>query len=237
MSTNSTIEWTECTWNPITGCKKVSTGCKNCYAERMAKRLKAMGNANYVNGFQLALHNHSLQIPFRWKKPRHIFVNSMSDLFHEDVPLDFIKKVFEVIKQANWHTYQILTKRSECLLQLDSTLHWANNTWMGVSIENSDYTYRLDHLRLTNAALKFISFEPLLGPISKLNLKGINWVIVGCESGPRARPTQIEWVRLVRDQCHKAKVPFFLKQLKNDKGKLIKMPLLDNKRWDEMPKH
>jgi len=183
MGKASTIEWTEATWNPVTGCSKISPGCKNCYAERMALRLRAMGQVNYVNGFDLTLHPGSFPIPLRWKKPQTIFVNSMSDLFHKDVPSDFILKAFEVMVRADWHRFQVLTKRSQRLLELDSELPWAPHIWMGVSVESEDYTFRIDHLRRTNAQVKFLSLEPLLGPLSNLNLQGIQWAIVGGESG------------------------------------------------------
>jgi protein gp37 len=212
MATKSSIEWTESTWNPLTGCTKISPGCKHCYAERMAKRLHAMGQPNYVNGFKLTLHPQSLEIPLGWKKPQMIFVNSMSDLFHKDVPVDFIQQVFDVMRRADWHRFQVLTKRSERLLELDSQIEWPSNVWMGVSVENQDYKYRIDLLRQTRAKIKFLSLEPLLGPLHGLNLKGINWVIVGGESGPGARPVLEEWVIDIRDQCKARRVPFFFKQ-------------------------
>ena len=231
----SRIEWTESTWNPLTGCNKISPGCKHCYAERMAKRLQAMGQANYVNGFKLTMHEHALEKPLEWKTPQVIFVNSMSDLFHKDVPLEFIQSVFDVMKRAHWHQFQVLTKRSERLLELSPYLEWTDNIWMGVSVENADYTFRIDHLRKTDAKIKFLSVEPLLGPISKMNLKGINWVIAGGESGPGARPLEREWVVGVRDQCLKAKVPFFFKQWGGVQKKKAGR-LLDGKTWDQMPK-
>ena len=231
----SRIEWTESTWNPLTGCNKISPGCKHCYAERMAKRLQAMGQANYVNGFKLSMHEHALEKPLEWKTPQVIFVNSMSDLFHKDVPLEFIQSVFDVMKRAHWHQFQVLTKRSERLLELSPYLEWTDNIWMGVSVENADYTFRIDHLRKTDAKIKFLSVEPLLGPISKMNLKGINWVIAGGESGPGARPLEREWVVGVRDQCLKAKVPFFFKQWGGVQKKKAGR-LLDGKTWDQMPK-
>ncbi len=212
MSTQSSIEWTESTWNPLTGCTKISPGCKNCYAERMAKRLQAMGQPNYINGFQLTLHEHGLELPLTWKKPQMIFVNSMSDLFHEDVPVDFIQRVFSVMHAAHWHTFQVLTKRSERLLDLSPGINWPANVWMGVSVENARYQYRIGHLQQTNARVRFLSLEPLLGPLSLLDLRDIHWVIVGGESGPRAREIQEEWVLDIRDQCRKADVPFFFKQ-------------------------
>jgi protein gp37 len=212
MAQKSAIEWTESTWNPITGCNKISPGCKFCYAERMARRLKAMGSPNYENGFKVTLHQHVIELPLTWKKPQTIFVNSMSDLFHKDVPTEFILKMFEVMNKASWHRFQILTKRSERLVELNHLLPWSENIWMGVSVENGDFTYRIDDLRKTNAHIKFLSVEPLLGPISKIELTNIDWVIVGGESGPGARPMKEEWVITLRDDCKKAKVPFFFKQ-------------------------
>ena len=208
----SSIEWTEATWNPVTGCTMISPGCAHCYAERMANRLKAMRNANYKNGFELTLQPHMLEVPLRWKKPRTVFVNSMSDLFHKDVPVEYIQRVFAVMKEASQHTYQILTKRSERLLELDPVLDWGPNIWMGVSVENARYAYRIDHLRKTRAKTKFLSVEPLLGPLPKLNLRKIDWVIVGGESGPGARPMDPSWVTGIRDQCVDEGVAFFFKQ-------------------------
>lgn len=208
----SKIEWTETTWNPLTGCTKVSPGCKNCYAARMAKRLQAMGLANYRDGFRLALHEDMLEKPLEWKKPRRIFVNSMSDLFHKDVPVEFVLRVFDVMRRAHWHTFQVLTKRAERLEELSRVIDWSGNVWMGVSVENADYEFRIDHLRRTGAKIKFLSLEPLLGPLQKLNLENINWVITGGESGPGARPMDPEWARDLRDQCAGAGVPFFFKQ-------------------------
>jgi protein gp37 len=235
MAASSGIEWTESTWNPITGCNKVSPGCKHCYAERMALRLQAMGQPNYANGFKLTLHEHMLELPLYWKKPQMIFVNSMSDLFHADVPLEFIQKVFEVMRRASWHTFQMLTKRSKRLLELDQVLSWPSNAWMGVSVENQDYTFRIDHLRQTRAYIKFLSLEPLLGPLPNLDLRGIDWVIVGGESGPGARPVAKDWVLDIRDQCLAAGVPFFFKQWggvrKKRQGRL-----LQGRTWDEMPR-
>lgn len=212
MATNSHIEWTDATWNPVTGCTKISSGCKHCYAERLAKRLKAMGQANYRNGFKLTLQPQMLELPLRWRSPKRIFVNSMSDLFHEDVSTDYIKRVFEVMGRAHWHQYQVLTKRSKRVLELSKELEWEPQIWMGVSVENEKYTYRIDDLRKTAAHVKFLSLEPLLGPLGKLNLRGIDWAIVGGESGPGARPIDPEWVMEIRDQCIKARVPFFFKQ-------------------------
>lgn len=235
MAQNSTIEWTGSTWNPVTGCKKISPGCKNCYAERMARRLKAMGQPNYIRGFELALHDQALDIPVLWKKPQTIFVNSMSDLFMEKVPEEFIKRVFNVMRSANWHTFQILTKRSERLLELNCSLQWMPNIWMGVSVENSEYKFRIDHLRETAAYVKFLSCEPLLGPLPHLNLNGIDWVIVGGESGPGARNMDPDWVIDIRDQCIKARVPFFFKQWGGINRKRLGREL-EGKTWDEMPR-
>jgi protein gp37 len=235
MGLNSAIEWTEATWNPVTGCTKTSAGCQNCYAERMALRLKAMGQPNYRRGFKVALHPRTLRLPLTWKKPQMVFVNSMSDLFHEDVPLDFIHKVFDAMHQARWHCYQILTKRSERLVELDPALNWSPNIWMGVTVENADCAFRIDHLRKTHAAVKFLSLEPLLSPIPHLDLDGIDWVVVGGESGPGARPIKRQWVLQVRDRCGKAGVPFFFKQWGGvDKKKAGR--ILDGRTWDQMPK-
>lgn len=234
MATKSSIEWTESTWNPLTGCTKVSPGCKHCYAERMAKRLHAMGQPHYANGFKLTLHPQALEIPLSWKKPQIIFVNSMSDLFHKDVPIDFIQQVFDVMRRADWHTFQVLTKRAERLLEVDPQIDWPSNVWMGVSVENQDYKFRIDHLRQTHAKIKFLSLEPLLGPLCRLNLKGINWVIVGGESGPGARPLQEEWVIDIRDQCKAKHVPFFFKQWGGVHKKRAGRSL-QGRTWDEMP--
>ncbi len=234
MSTNSSIEWTESTWNPVTGCTKISPGCKHCYAERMARRLQAMGQPNYVGGFKVALHEQALELPLTWKKPQTIFVNSMSDLFHKSVPLDFVLKVFDVMRRAHWHQYQVLTKRADRLEILDKELPWAPQIWMGVSVEDQDCTGRIDHLRRTGAQVKFVSFEPLIGPVTGIDLGGIDWAIVGGESGPGARPMAEEWAVSLRDQCVKAKVAFFFKQWggfnKKKNGRL-----LEGKTWSEMP--
>ncbi len=234
MAQKSAIEWTGSTWNPVTGCVKVSPGCMHCYAERMAQRLQAMGQSNYANGFKLALHEHALELPFKWKKPQTIFVNSMSDLFLKGIPKEFIKKVFNVMAKAHWHTFQVLTKRTERLLELSAELPWAQNIWMGVTVENKDYSFRIDHLRKTGAHLKFLSIEPLLGPVPHLNLDEIDWVIVGGESGPGARPMEAKWVFDIRDQCQEADVPFFFKQWGGTRKKKAGR-LLDGRSWDEMP--
>ena len=234
MAVDSSIEWTDASWNPVTGCTKVSSGCAHCYAERMAKRLHGMGQPNYRNGFQLTLQPQMLEIPLQWRRPRRVFVNSMSDLFHEDVPVRFIHRVFRTMHRANWHQYQVLTKRAERLLALDSKLQWQPHVWMGVSVETARYVSRIDCLRRTHAAVKFLSLEPLLGPLPDLNLDGIDWVIVGGESGPGARPMDEEWALDIRDQCRIAGVPFFFKQwggvFKKSTGRE-----LDGRTWDEMP--
>jgi protein gp37 len=234
MSAHSHIEWTQSTWNPVTGCTKISLGCKNCYAECMARRLKTMGQPNYANGFQVTLHEHILEYPLRWKKPRTIFVNSMSDLFHEQVPDSFIFKIFDIMKQACWHQFQILTKRSLRLKELASRLDWPKNVWMGVSIENEAAKFRIDDLRQVPATVRFLSLEPLLGPLASLNLSDIDWVIVGGESGPRARPMKEEWVTQIKEHCIEQNVPFFFKQWgginKKRNGRL-----LEGRTWDDMP--
>lgn len=236
MGTKSSIEWTENTWNPVTGCTKISPGCKFCYAERMAKRLHAMGVENYRNGFKVTLHEHMLEVPLTWKKPTVIFVNSMSDLFHDAVPDDFILKVFEVMNRARWHQFQVLTKRPDRVLEMDKILPWASNIWMGTSVETQKYTPRIDHLRQTNAHIKFLSLEPLLGPLEGLDLRNIDWAIVGGESGPKARPMKDEWVTSIRDQCLDAEVAFFFKQWggvnKKKTGRI-----LEGRTWDQMPQH
>lgn len=234
MAQNSSIEWTEATWNPVTGCTKVSPGCKFCYAERMARRLKAMGQPRYADGFRLTLQRDVVEAPLRWRSPRTIFVNSMSDLFHKDVPLDYIQQVFATMEQADWHTFQVLTKRADRLEELAGDLPWPGNVWMGVSVENADYTWRIEHLQRAPAQVRFLSVEPLLGPIPELPLKGIHWVIVGGESGPGARPMDPTWVTDLRDQCVAAKVPFFFKQWggvnKSRTGRE-----LEGRVWDGMP--
>jgi protein gp37 len=228
------IDWTEEVWNPVTGCTKISLGCQNCYAEKMAKRLQAMGQKNYINGFDVAMHEDMLDKPLRMKKPKMIFVNSMSDLFHKDVPTEFIKKVFAVMKEAKQHTFQILTKRSGRLFKLSKELEWTDNIWMGVSVENSAYYWRINDLKQTGAKTKFISFEPLLENINNTDFSGIDWVIVGGESGSNARPIKKEWVENIRDACIEQEIPFFFKQWggvnKKKTGRI-----LDGKTWDEMP--
>ncbi|MGA2865654.1 MAG: phage Gp37/Gp68 family protein [Verrucomicrobiota bacterium] len=234
MAQQSAIEWTEATWNPVTGCSKVSRGCKHCYAERMALRLQAIGAANYRNGFKLTVHEHALNLPLAWRKSQSIFVNSMSDLYHKEVPLAFIQKVFAVMRLADWHRFQVLTKRAERLAELSPKLPWAPNIWQGVTVEHPDYTCRIDLLRQTGAHVKFLSLEPLLAPMPRLKLPGIDWVIVGGESGPGARPIQETWVTDIRDQCQKAGVAFYFKQwggvFKKRNGRTLQGRL-----WDEMP--
>ncbi len=234
MAANSAIEWTESTWNPLTGCTKISPGCKHCYAERMALRLRAMGQPNYARGFELTLHESALELPLKWKKPQTIFVNSMSDLFHKDVPVEFILKTFDVMRRADWHQFQVLTKRSERLLEISPKLPWKPHIWMGVSVESLPYAFRIDHLRNTGALVKFLSLEPLLGPLPGLNLEGIDWVIAGGESGPGARPMDPAWVLDIRDQCLNARVPFFFKQWGGARKKKSGREL-EGRTWDEMP--
>lgn len=232
----SSIEWTEMTWNPTTGCDKVSAGCKFCYAEVMAKRLKAMGVEKYANGFKLAMHEEELKTPYTWKKSKMVFVNSMSDLFHKDVPIAFIQKVFRVMKENPQHVFQILTKRADVLLYYDKEglLEWSHNIWMGVSVENKTFTNRIDLLRQTNARTKFLSCEPLIGPLSNMNLKGIDWVIVGGESGRKPRPMKKEWVVDIKEQCQAADVAFFFKQWGGTNKKKTGN-LLDGEKYLEMP--
>ena len=234
MANISRIEWTEATWNPVTGCTKISPGCKFCYAERLSERLHAMGVENYRDGFKVTLHEHMLGRPLEWKKPRLIFVNSMSDLFHEDVPLVFIQKVFGIMRSAYWHTFQVLTKRAERLAELSPLIDWPANVWQGVSVENEKYAHRIDLLRSTGAVVKFLSLEPLLGPLNQLDLSGIDWVIVGGESGPKARPMRKEWATGIRDQCQAQDVPFFFKQW-GGKNKKQAGRELDGRTYDAMP--
>jgi len=234
VAAQSKIEWTEASWNPLTGCTKISPGCKNCYAERMAKRLRAMGNPNYANGFELTFHEHVIGLPLTWKKPQIVFVNSMSDLFHESVPIEFIQKVFSVMAIAKQHTFQVLTKRSARLAELSPVLQWPSNVWMGVSVENEDYSYRIKNLSKTPAAVKFVSMEPLIGPAENADFSLIDWVIVGGESGPGSRPMREEWVTALRDKCADKNVPFFFKQWggvnKKKAGRL-----LEGRLWNQFP--
>jgi len=235
MAGKSSIEWTEASWNPVTGCSKVSTGCAHCYAERMSRRLQAMGHPNYRRGFDVALHPNVLDIPLGWRQPQMIFVNSMSDLFHEEVPIDFIREIFDVMHRARWHVFQVLTKRSQRLRKLAPLLDWPSNVWMGVSVETTEYLRRVDDLRSTPARVKFLSLEPLLESLSALELDDIDWVIVGGESGPGARPMRKEWALKIRDQCREASVPFFFKQWGGVNRKKTGR-LLQGQTWDEYPK-
>ena len=231
----STIEWTEMTWNPTTGCSKISQGCKYCYAEIMTRRLKAMGQEKYSKGFKTVVeHPETLKEPYKWKGRKTVFVNSMSDLFHEDVSLDFIKRVFDVMKDNPQHIFQILTKRSSRLKELNKELTWTNNIWMGVSVEDSEVKYRIKDLQNTTAYIKFLSLEPLIGPLKRLPLKGIDWVIVGGESGFKPREMRGEWVQNILDQCTKKNVAFFFKQW-GGKNKKAAGRLLNGQTYDEMP--
>jgi protein gp37 len=232
----SSIEWTEMTWNPVTGCDKISAGCKFCYAEVMAKRLKAMGVEKYQNEFKLTIHEDELATPYTWKKSKVVFVNSMSDLFHKDVPIEFIQKVFRVMKENPQHVFQVLTKRADVMLYYDKEgwLDWSHNIWMGVSVENEKAMKRIDLLRQSNARTKILSCEPLIGPLPKLNLKNIDWVIVGGESGRKQRPMKKEWVLEIKQQCEKKDVAFFFKQWGGTNKKKTGN-LLDGKKYLEMP--
>jgi protein gp37 len=234
VAQTSSIEWTQATWNPVTGCDKISPGCKHCYAERLAKRLKAMGQERYRNGFKVTVQRDALEVPLSWRAPRVIFVNSMSDLFHDDVPAAYVAECFDVMQRATQHTFQVLTKRPERALELADQLPWPRNVWLGVSVETAAYFKRIKTLRQIPAAVRFLSLEPLLGPLPGLPLDGIHWAIVGGESGPGARPMPAKWVREIRAQCRKARVPFFFKQWggvqKSKTGRV-----LDGRTWDEMP--
>ncbi len=234
MGRTSPIEWTDSTWNPVTGCTKVSPGCKHCYAERLANRLQAMGLPQYRDGFEVTLQRAALELPLGWKRPQNIFVNSMSDLFHELVPDAYIAEVFDVMRRASRHRFQVLTKRSRRLMECAPDLPWPHNVWAGVSVESQAYAGRVDHLRSVPAAVRFLSLEPLLGPLSNLDLDGIHWVIVGGESGPGARPVDPEWVRDLREQCGRRRVPFFFKQWGGVNKKRAGR-ILDGRTWDEMP--
>ncbi len=231
----SKIEWTGSTWNPITGCTKYSDGCTNCYAEKMANRLKTMGLKKYENAFNLTLHYENIEDPLFMKKPQTIFVCSMSDIFHKDVPDEFILKLFEVMNKAHWHTFQVLTKRAERIKELNDSITWTKNIWLGTTVESQKVTHRIDYLRESGAYIKFLSIEPLLTPINNLNLKNIDWVIVGGESGAKARPMLKEWVVDIKNQCNTQDVPFFFKQW-GGKNKKKAGRLLDNNTYDEMPK-
>ena len=234
MAVKSSIEWTESTWNPSTGCDAISPGCENCYAERMSYRLKAMGQRKYRNGFKLTTHPNTLDLPLRWKKPQRIFVNSMSDLFHDQVPIEYIQRVFSTMRRAHWHQFQLLTKRSGRLLALNEQIDWPSNVWMGVSVECAAYRSRIDHLRRTDAVVKFLSLEPLIDDLGTLNLDNIDWVIVGGESGPGARPMQKKWVDGICRQCTAYDVPFFFKQWGGVQKKRTGRKL-NGRTYDEMP--
>jgi protein gp37 len=235
MSNNSGIEWTDATWNPVTGCTKVSPGCKHCYAERLAHRLRAMGNPRYAHGFALTLQPDQLALPLRWRGPRRIFVNSMSDLFHEKIPDEYLRRVFDIMAKADWHVFQILTKRSARLASMARSLSWSPNVWQGVSVESARYTARIEHLQVVPAAVRFLSIEPLLGPIPRVPLDGIHWVIVGGESGGGRRTVNPDWVRDIRDQCVAAGVPFFFKQW-GGRTPRSEGRILDGRTWDELPR-
>lgn len=234
MADRSKIEWTQATWNPVTGCTKVSEGCRHCYAERLAFRLQRMGNPKYHHGFDVTLHPDSLRVPAGWTTPRTIFVNSMSDLFHEDVPFKFIEDVVQTMRSTPQHCYQVLTKRADRLLEVSRRIQWPDNVWIGVSVESRSVTYRVEALRQVKAAVRFVSFEPLLGDLPDLNLDGVDWAIVGGESGPGARTMSADWVRRIRDECTRTGTAFFFKQWggirKNAAGRI-----LDGETWDQMP--
>ena len=234
MSAESSIEWTDSTWNPVRGCTKVSPGCKHCYAETFSERFRGVPGHPFEQGFDLRLVESALELPLRWRAPRRVFVNSMSDLFHEDVPETFIRRVFEVMRQASQHQFQVLTKRSSRMTEIAAQLVVPPNVWMGVSVESQDYTGRVDDLRQVRAEVRFLSVEPLLGPIHDLDLRGVHWVIVGGESGAHARPMEAQWVRVIRDRCERARVPFFFKQWGGVR-KRVTGRVLDGRTWDEMP--
>ena len=230
----SKIEWTELSWNPTTGCTKISAGCQHCYAEIMSRRLQAMGVEKYRDNFKVRIHEDELSIPYTWKNSKIVFVNSMSDLFHKDIPFEFIQKVFAVMQDNPQHVFQILTKRAERLLEVNAKLKWKHNIWIGVSVENKEVEYRIDMLRHTNARIKFLSLEPLIGPIPNINLEGIDWVIVGGESGQNARPMKPDWVIDIQEQCESKEVPFFFKQW-GGKNKKKSGRILKGRTYDEMP--
>jgi protein gp37 len=234
MADGSKIEWTEATWNPVTGCSKVSPGCAHCYAEAFAERWRGVEGHPYEQGFDLKLWPQRLEHPLRWRRPRTVFVNSMSDLFHEDIPLSFIRRVFDVMVRADWHTFQILTKRHERLSELAPDLPWPDNVWMGVSIENRRFVHRADHLRRVPAAVRFISAEPLLGPLEGLCLEGIDWLIAGGESGHHHRPVRVDWIRELRDRCVEDKIAFFFKQWGGRTSKSGGRTL-DGDIWSQLP--
>jgi len=233
--TKTKIEWTESSWNPITGCTKISDGCLNCYAEKMAFRLKAMGTKGYENGFEVTLQPHQLDKPLKLKKPQMIFVNSMSDIFHENVPDDYILKIFEIMNKAHWHTFQVLTKRPQRLESLRNKINWTKNIWLGTTIESNKYIDRVDYIKKTDASIKFISFEPLLSSVKEVDLKGIDWVIVGGESGSGARFIKKEWVYEIKNKCEDLNIAFFFKQW-GGTNKKKSGRLLDGKIYNELPK-
>jgi len=234
MAQNSSIEWTQSTWNPVTGCTKISPGCAHCYAERMAKRLQAMGQPRYRNGFRVTLQPDALELPLHWKRPRMIFVNSMSDLFHPDVPAEYIARCFAVMEEASQHTFQVLTKRPDRALELAHDLPWPRNVWMGTTVESGGFTWRVGFLTRIPASLRFLSLEPLLGPMPQLPLEGIDWVIVGGESGAGFRAMEQTWVRQIRDRCLEQGVAFFFKQW-GGVQKCKNGRILDGQLWDGMP--
>lgn len=234
MANSTQIEWTDATWNPVTGCSKITAGCDNCYAERFSERFRGVPNHPFQNGFDLTLRPARLIQPLSWKAPRRVFVNSMSDLFHEDVPEEFIRSVFEIMDAAHWHAFQVLTKRAERLAELAPRLPWSENVWQGVSVESERYLPRIDHLRRVDAAVRVLSLEPLLGPLPRLPLDGISWVIVGGESGFNHRPIEPHWVRDIRDQCIRKGVAFFFKQWGGRTPK-ARGRRLDGKEWNQMP--
>jgi protein gp37 len=235
MATKSNIEWTEMTWNPVTGCTKISQGCKHCYAERMAKRLTAMGVQRYHNGFEVTLHPDLVDVPRTWRQPRVVFVNSMSDLFHADIPLAYIQRVFATMQDCPHHTFQVLTKRAERLAEIAPYLPWPKNVWMGVSVESARVLHRVSALQSVHANVRFLSLEPLIGPLEDIPLKGIHWVIVGGESGPKARPMREEWALSILRQCRTAKVPFFFKQWGGVRKDLTGRQI-NGRTYDEMPR-
>jgi len=235
MSDGSGIEWTDATWNPVRGCRKISPGCKHCYAEMFAERFRGVPGHPFEQGFDVRLVPEALELPRRWRRGRHVFVNSMSDLFLDEVPSRLIQNVFNVMRDCPQHQFQVLTKRAERLVELSADLAWSPNVWMGVSVESTDYIWRVELLQQVPAAIRFISVEPLLGPIARLPLDGIHWVIVGGESGHRARPMKPEWARSIRDQCQEAGVAFFFKQWGGVRRKLAGRSL-DRREWNEMPR-
>ncbi len=234
MADRSAIEWTTATWNPMTGCTKVSEGCRHCYAERLSERLQKMGNRKYARGFEVTLHTDALRIPRKWLRPRMVFVDSMGDLLHEQVPLAFINNVILTMEETPQHVYQILTKRADRLTQVSKMLNWPRNAWLGVTVEDATESWRIEALRGIRATVRFVSFEPLLGPVDGLSLNGIDWAIVGGESGPGARPMDASWARDIRDECARSGVAFFFKQWGGVRRTAAGRQL-DGRTWDEMP--